>query len=91
MTIPVYPNACAARINRYILLAMAKLALAGLFCFMLGAAWIAILFAEAVRTEDVGVVIAPRAAELLCVLGFALLAAVGVFALVKTIRRRFNA
>jgi hypothetical protein len=68
-------------------MAMARLGLAGLVCFLAGVAWIAIVFVEAARTEDVGVVIAPRAAEFLCLAGFALLAG----ALVKTIYRRFNA
>jgi hypothetical protein len=76
---------------------MAKLALAGLVCFLAGVAWIAIALAEFYRRmtaqgDGIGVIVGvPRAAELLCLVGFVLLIGAGLFALVKTIRRRFNA
>ena len=76
-------------------MAMAKLALAGLLCFLRGVAWIAIVFAEVSRRASapgiVVIVAVPRAAGLLCLVGVALLLGFCLFALVKTLRRRFNA
>jgi len=68
-----------------------KIALAGLICFLAGFAWIAVVFAlifNRASTPGIGVIVGvPRAAEVLCLVGLALC----LFALVKTIRRRFNA
>ena len=75
-------------------MAMAKLALAGPFCFLLGAAWIALVVARVSRSAGipgVGTIVGARAAELLCLVGLVLLIGAGLFALAKTIRRRFNA
>jgi hypothetical protein len=76
-------------------MAMSKLVFAGMFCFLAGIAWTAIVFAEVsrkARAPGIGVIVGvPRAAELLCVAGFALLFGACPFALEKTIRRRLNA
>ena len=64
-------------------MAMAKLAWAGLFCFLSGIAGTAIVCVEAYRTEDAGFVAAPRPAELLCLAGVALSAGSCLFALSK--------
>jgi hypothetical protein len=73
---------------------MAKLALVGLVCFMAGAAWIALIFAELSRNASIpgtGTIVSARAAEFLCLVGFVLLAGACLLALVRTIYRRFNA
>jgi hypothetical protein len=74
-----------------------KLALAGLIFFLAGAAWIAIALAEFFRRMSaqgpgIGAIAGvPRAAELLCLAGVALLLGSCLFALAKTIRRRLSA
>jgi hypothetical protein len=72
-----------------------KIALAGLLCFLAGAAWTAIVFAEISRRErtpGIGVIVGiPRTAELLFLVGLGLLAFASLIALAKTIRRRLNA
>lgn len=71
-----------------------KIALAGLFCFLVGVAWTAIVFAKTLRRArpGIGVIVGlPRAGEILYLVGFVLSIGACLFALVRTIYRRVSA